>query len=164
MLNLRCWTLDLISDGPIEGLVDSEGKILDDKNLSKGIYLDDTAISVSSGDVEIDYDLSLSEKKKILLNTNVFSSLPKLAGAVQYSDFPVRLVGGVYQTGGKERVIIYNWEKIYRSLDNEVAESTWVQGSVRSSNSGLETHLAYNKVSGSFKGLRQEGGVQPFLG
>ena len=147
-------TLDLISDGPIEGLVDSEGKILDDKNLSKGIYLDDTAISVSSGDVEIDYDLSLSEKNKILLNTNVFSSLPKLAGAVQYSDFPVRLVGGVYQTGGKERVIIYNWEKIYRSLDNEVAESTWVQGSVRSSNSGLETHLAYNKVSGSFKGLR----------
>jgi hypothetical protein len=40
-------TLDLISDGPIEGLVDSKGRLLDDTDLSRGIYFDGTPVAVA---------------------------------------------------------------------------------------------------------------------
>ena len=46
-------TLDLISDGPIEGLVDTKGNLLDESELSRGVYLDGTPVSVS---VESDQD------------------------------------------------------------------------------------------------------------
>ena len=41
-------TLDLISDGPIEGLCNRYGEIVDGANLLQGIYLDDTPVAVSS--------------------------------------------------------------------------------------------------------------------
>jgi hypothetical protein len=41
-------TLDLISDGPIEGLVNKNGLRLSDKDILQGIYLDDTVIAVSN--------------------------------------------------------------------------------------------------------------------
>jgi len=40
-------TLDLISDGPIEGLVDPKGNLLHESALSRGIYLDGTAVSIA---------------------------------------------------------------------------------------------------------------------
>jgi hypothetical protein len=40
--------LDLISDGPIEGLVNQNGLVLKDENILQGIYLDDTVIAVSN--------------------------------------------------------------------------------------------------------------------
>ena len=43
-------TLDLISDGPIEGLVDTKGNVLSDANISRGVYLDGTAVSVATED------------------------------------------------------------------------------------------------------------------
>ena len=39
--------IDLISDGPIEGLVDPEGNKLPRSQISRGVYLDGTAVSVA---------------------------------------------------------------------------------------------------------------------
>lgn len=41
-------TLDLISDGPIGGLVNKNGLLLTDKDILQGIYLDNTPIAVSN--------------------------------------------------------------------------------------------------------------------
>ncbi len=41
-------TIDLISDGPIEGLVDSEGTLLPPSEITRGVYLNDVAIAVKS--------------------------------------------------------------------------------------------------------------------
>jgi len=41
-------TLDLISDGPIEGLVNANGKTVDGLEMLQGIYLDDTAVAVTT--------------------------------------------------------------------------------------------------------------------
>jgi len=40
-------TLDLISDGPIEGLVNSHGQVVDSLEILQGIYLDNTAIAIT---------------------------------------------------------------------------------------------------------------------
>ena len=40
-------TLDLISDGPIGGLVNPLGRVMDGINILQGIYLDDTAVAIS---------------------------------------------------------------------------------------------------------------------
>jgi hypothetical protein len=41
-------TLDLLSDGPIEGIVNSHGELVDGLNILQGIYLDDTPVAVTS--------------------------------------------------------------------------------------------------------------------
>jgi len=41
-------TLDLISDGPIEGVVNSKGQLVDGLNILQGIYLDDTPVAVTN--------------------------------------------------------------------------------------------------------------------
>ena len=41
-------TLDLISDGPIEGLVNANGETVDGLNILQGIYLDDTPVAVTT--------------------------------------------------------------------------------------------------------------------
>lgn len=47
--------LDLISDGPIEGLVNQDGIVLDNRNILQGVYLDDTPVMVTdSAAIDID--------------------------------------------------------------------------------------------------------------
>ena len=41
-------TLDLLSDGPIEGIVNSNGELVDGLNILQGIYLDDTPVAVTN--------------------------------------------------------------------------------------------------------------------
>ena len=41
-------TVDLISDGPIEGLVDRDGHLLKGLRILQGIYLDETPVAVSN--------------------------------------------------------------------------------------------------------------------
>ena len=41
-------TLDLLSDGPIEGIVNAHGELVDGLNMLQGIYLDDTPVAVTS--------------------------------------------------------------------------------------------------------------------
>ena len=40
-------TLDLLSDGPIEGIVNSHGELVDGLNILQGIYLDNTPVAVT---------------------------------------------------------------------------------------------------------------------
>ena len=42
-------SLDLICEGPIEGVVDPEGKRVEGVNILKGIYLDDNPVMTSEG-------------------------------------------------------------------------------------------------------------------
>lgn len=69
-------TLDLISDGPIEGLVDSKGNLLDESELSRGVYLDGTPVSVA---VETDQDpeseSSISDGRSSSTNITTFQNL-----------------------------------------------------------------------------------------
>jgi hypothetical protein len=41
-------TIDLLSDGPIEGIVDKDGHLLEGVRILQGIYLDDTPVAVSN--------------------------------------------------------------------------------------------------------------------
>lgn len=41
-------TLDLVSDGPIGGIVNSHGQLVDGLNILQGVYLDDTAVAVTN--------------------------------------------------------------------------------------------------------------------
>ena len=41
-------TLDLLSDGPIEGLVNAHGELVDGLNILQGIYLDNTPVAVTN--------------------------------------------------------------------------------------------------------------------
>jgi hypothetical protein len=43
--------LDLVSDGPIAGLVNANGLALSSKDILQGIYLDDTAVAVSNDEI-----------------------------------------------------------------------------------------------------------------
>lgn len=67
--------LDLISDGPIEGLVNTNGLILPNNNLLQGIYLNDTVVAVSNDsivksqvDINTNFNPIPNETKLIVLN------------------------------------------------------------------------------------------------
>ena len=62
-------TLDLISDGPIKGLVNEWGEVMEGINILKGIYLDDTPIAVSNDDTAIQADLSELEQDAMELKS-----------------------------------------------------------------------------------------------
>jgi hypothetical protein len=89
-------TIDLITDGPIEGLVNQNGLILDGGNILQGIYLNDTPVAVTDNSVVEGYhDLgSLSDPTGGLafadtkLVSGFFTSLegaPQLGGRWQPS-------------------------------------------------------------------------------
>ena len=54
-------TIDLICDGPIEGLVNSNGYLLNESSYLQGLYLEDTAVEVTNEDYinsgELEYPL-----------------------------------------------------------------------------------------------------------
>ena len=69
-------TLDLISDGPIEGLVDPKGNLLKDNELSRGVYMDDTPVSIGiDGDDDLDSDLSAGNKTSVYKSISTFDNL-----------------------------------------------------------------------------------------
>ena len=69
-------TLDLISDGPIEGLVDPKGNLLNYDELSRGVYMDDTPVSIGiDGDDDLDSDLSAGNKTSVYKSISTFSEI-----------------------------------------------------------------------------------------
>ena len=56
-------TLDLISDGPIEGIVNRHGRVVDNLEVLQGIYLNDTPIAVTPAQRRADAGDSLSESE-----------------------------------------------------------------------------------------------------
>ena len=58
-------TLDLISDGPIEGLVDSKGDLLQTKDISRGVYFDATPVSIAINNEDPENEETVTDLKKI---------------------------------------------------------------------------------------------------
>ena len=72
--------LDLVSDGPIAGLVNENGLILSSKDILQGIYLDGTAVAVSNDQVvqeivEIGASLDVTSEKLTKTLTQVFKNI-----------------------------------------------------------------------------------------
>jgi predicted phage tail protein len=68
--------IDLISDGPIEGLVNQNGELLQSNNILQGIYLDNTPVESTSS-------ASFVELQNFLGSTNISNDL-KLLGDLFY--------------------------------------------------------------------------------
>ena len=69
-------TLDLISDGPIEGLVDNKGDLLYEKEQSRGVYLDGTPVSIATAQYQDpDSESSSSDDKKVSKAISTFQNL-----------------------------------------------------------------------------------------
>ena len=83
-------TLDLISDGPIEGLVDSKGNLLNKEDSSRGVYLDATPVSISIQEVESsDNEESVTDLTKI--DVSIASSFQNLNVADQGGESSARV-------------------------------------------------------------------------
>jgi len=68
-------TLDLVSDGPIEGLVNTNGETVDGLKMLQGIYLDDTAVAVTTDSPRVSEELTTLETETIeTLNMTLDSS------------------------------------------------------------------------------------------
>ena len=67
-------TLDLISDGPIAGLVNEGGEVMKGINILKGIYLDDTPIAISNDNTAIQTDLSELERDAMEIKSMALES------------------------------------------------------------------------------------------
>jgi hypothetical protein len=68
-------TLDLLSDGPIEGVVNAHGELVDGLNILQGIYLDDTPVAVTSKSAKKTNNLTSLEIETInSLNLELASS------------------------------------------------------------------------------------------
>ena len=69
-------TLDLISDGPIEGLVDNKGSLLFKNEQSKGVYLNETPVSTSEGtEEEPEHERSLKNDTAVSTDIQTFANL-----------------------------------------------------------------------------------------
>ena len=68
-------TLDLLSDGPIEGIVNAHGELVDGLNILQGVYLDDTPVAVTSKSAKKTNSLTSLETETInSLNLELDSS------------------------------------------------------------------------------------------
>jgi hypothetical protein len=84
--------IDLISDGPIEGVVNKNGLIANGLNMSQGIYLDDTSISLSndsiiSSTITQNSNKSFTEKSYNLSSaikniTSFFGNIGKISNSI----------------------------------------------------------------------------------
>tara|TARA_B100000900_G_scaffold375510_1_gene357602 strand:- start:21867 stop:26393 length:4527 start_codon:yes stop_codon:yes gene_type:complete len=69
-------TLDLISDGPIEGLVNNKGSLLFKNEQSKGVYLNETPVSTSEGtEEEPEHERSLKNDTSVSKDIQTFANL-----------------------------------------------------------------------------------------
>mgnify|MGYP003626670952 CR=1 FL=1 len=77
-------TLDLLSDGPIEGIVNNHGELVDGLNILQGVYLDNTPVAVTSKSAKKTNSLTSLETETInSLNLELDSS----AGVTYLSKF-----------------------------------------------------------------------------
>ena len=75
-------TLDLISDGPVEGLVSPRGEVMEGINILRGIYLNDTAVAISNDSTpNSDIDNQGLEGNAMALSTD------SAAGIISFRNF-----------------------------------------------------------------------------
>lgn len=82
-------TLDLVSDGPIEGLVDSKGNLLKDENISRGVYLDATPISIAIDNEDPESEDEVTDSVKI--DVSISSTFQNLNVADQGGESSARV-------------------------------------------------------------------------
>jgi hypothetical protein len=89
-------TLDLISDGPIEGLVDSKGALLRTNELSRGIYMDGTAVSVGV-DTEEYLDSNFSAEDEVSTSKSISSFTNINTDSKGGASISERIINGPYK-------------------------------------------------------------------
>jgi hypothetical protein len=123
-------TLDLISDGPIEGLVDPKGNLLKDNELSRGVYMDDTPVSIGiDGDDDLDSDLSAGNQKYVSKGIETFNNLnTQDSGGASIFQYIKANVGG-YINRSTGSIIVQNLVSKNNAyiLDRHSSGGTFVQ-------------------------------------
>lgn len=130
--------VDLISDGPIAGLVNQNGEPLgEEKSILQGVYLDNTPIEISNA------------KSTNLEKTNVISSLTNVSESASLASV-LNLFGSVYyNSDGSPKQYYYN-----RGTNN--APKTALNIKVPESNFFLARILENNKPKGHYSPLNDE--------
>ncbi len=77
---------DLISDGPIDGLVNQNGKLVKSSTILQGIYLDNTPIEVTNNLASNDVSFSLFKNSDLTADTSYFSSLVRNIALNSFSE------------------------------------------------------------------------------
>jgi len=104
-------TLDLISDGPIEGLVDTQGSLLPKNYISRGVYLDNTAVSIGlDGEVDIDYEESVTELEKVSLTIDSFNNLDDEGAGISHLSEKIR--------GAKRNFVKVDWINLVSGIES----------------------------------------------
>ena len=104
-------TLDLISDGPIEGLVDTQGSLLPKNYISRGVYLDNTAVSIGlDGEVDIDYEESVTELEKVSLTIDSFNNLDDEGASISQLSEKIR--------GAKRNFVKVDWINLVSGIES----------------------------------------------
>jgi len=119
--------IDLISDGPIEGLVDPEGNKLSRNQISRGVYLDDTAVSVANKDFDPNAPISSS----FTINIEELDFAERFKGNVRngWTHFTIRYMGGTWPLGNAGNAIpmIHGFRndsfQDWRTLDGKTYEN-----------------------------------------
>lgn len=103
-------TLDLISDGPIEGLVNKNGALLTTENLSQGVYINGTPVQVAN-------DL------KVLSQDNSFTNI-SVGGSKIFDTTAANFVRGFFSNWGENssqgEVLLFHSNGIYGRQDDGV--------------------------------------------
>jgi hypothetical protein len=113
--------LDLISDGPIEGLVDPKGNLLNKEDASRGVYLDATPISISIKDSESpDNEESVTDFTKI--DVSIASSFQNLNIADQGGESSARVndathAGQNFSNGVEQLNSLITWDNLVDGAD-----------------------------------------------
>jgi hypothetical protein len=152
-------TLDLISDGPIEGLVDSKGNLLETKDISRGVYLDATPVSIATNTEDSENQDSVTDFKKINVdissafqNLNIADQGGKSGGTVN----DITHVNQEYSIGTDETNQLLTWDNLVDGVDPLIALSeretfTSLNASV---NNSSKKYYNYDSDSESYNLLR----------
>jgi hypothetical protein len=117
-------TLDLISDGPIEGLVDSKGDLLQTKDISRGVYFDATPVSIAINNEDPENEETVTDLKKI--NVSVSSAFQNLkvkdqGGESSASINDITHVNQEYSVGDDATNQLLTWDNLVDGVDPLIA-------------------------------------------
>jgi len=112
--------LDLVSDGPILGLVNENGLVLSSKDMLQGIYLDDTAVAVS--DDKIVQQVSQLGASANVQSSTLVTTLSQVFENIQKSD--IISVNNIPQNYKTINELVYQY-KIYFILNQNEHDSTY---------------------------------------
>ena len=145
-------TLDLISDGPIEGLVDSKGNLLETKDISRGVYLDATPVSIASNTEDSENEKTVTDFKKI--NVDISSTFQNLKVADQGGKSSVTIndithVNQEYSVGNDVTNQLITWENLVDGVDPLIALSSREDFTSLSASKNNSSKKKYNYDSDS---------------